>query len=133
MTEADITPPPTNIRPKIEPTEVEAHPPTTQRTADPAPDPVEAARQRAADFVHNICTTAQLSLRERRDELDNAMERMKRSEDSLIHYISEFASFSVDVLKASAVMKDEITAFAKPFGGTPPSTITQLKNGKSDA
>jgi hypothetical protein len=94
---------------------------------DPAPDPVVAARQRAVDFVHNICTTAQLSIRERRDELDNLMERMSVAENALSNYIGEFANFSAQAMKISAEIKESIADAALPFKATPPATITQLK------
>jgi hypothetical protein len=100
---------------------------SSDRAADPAPDPVVAARQRAVDFVHNICTTAQLSIRERRDELDNLMERMSVAENALSNYIGEFANFSAQAMKISAEIKESIADAALPFKATPPATITQLK------
>jgi hypothetical protein len=103
---------------------------------DPAPEPVEAARHRADDFVRNIATQTKLSLRERRDELDNLMARISASEGTLSAYIGEFARFNFEALAISSEIKERIDHAALPFKGSPPATLTQAterKNGSGTA
>lgn len=93
---------------------------------DPAPDPIEVAKQRTSDLVHNISTNTKLVLRQRRDELDNTMERLERSEAALKHYIGEFARYNVEALNLASEIKTLIDEMAQPFRADPPATITQL-------
>lgn len=104
---------------------------TRLRPSDPAPDPVESARKRAADFVTNISTNTKLELGRRRDELDTAMERITNSEKALHRYIGEFARFNYEALEHAKVVGKAIAELATPFKADPPATITQLKNGDS--
>lgn len=58
---------------------------------DPAPDPVEAARQATENFVRAIARKTKLALGERRTELDNLMEEISFQENSLVHSINALA------------------------------------------
>lgn len=95
--------------------------------ADPAPDPIEAARERTAAFVKAISTNTLLDLRRRRDELDNLMARISHSGVALEHYIGEFAKFNHEALVGSTDIGKCIADITTPFKADPPATITQLK------
>lgn len=93
-------------------------------------NPIDAARERTASFVHNICMQPLLELQKRQDEINNATARIQTSERALIHYIGEFAKFCAEAEQLSSDIKPIIEALVKPFSVDPPATITQLKNGK---
>lgn len=111
------------------PEDTTPHPEDVLTKLDPAPDPVDAARKRASDYVSNISTNTKLIIRQRRDELDNFMARLTTSEEALTHYIGEFARFNHEALQIAADIKIAIDNAAKPFSKDPPATITQPKNG----
>lgn len=96
---------------------------------DPAPHPIDVARQRAADLVRNIADNTKLALRRRRDEIDNTIARIEKSEAALSHFIGEFAQFNHEGLELAAEVEKLIENIATPFKADPPATLTQLKNG----
>lgn len=99
---------------------------------DPAPNPVDAARETAANFVQAISKKAKLSLGERRDELDTLMERITTSEKALVRYIGEFARFNHEAITIASEIKASIEQAAQPFAADPPATLTQ-SNGKAQS
>jgi hypothetical protein len=96
---------------------------------DPAPHPIDVARQRASDLVRNIADNTKLALRSRRDEIDNTIARIEKSEAALSHFIGEFARFNHDGLEMATEVKKLLDEIATPFKADPPATLTQLKNG----
>jgi len=105
-------------------------PSTTIADIARTPSPVEAARQRADNLVTAICNEAQIAMERRRDELLNLNARIETSKKALSHYIGEFAAFSAEALTLSSEIGTLIEKASEPFAASPPSTITQLKNGK---
>lgn len=101
-------------------------PPLPPSRSDPAPDPTAVAHERAANYVHQISNQALMDLAARRDELDNAMERIKISEKALTAYIAEFTRVSIEAVKTSQHIKNDIAALVRPFSADPPATLTQL-------
>lgn len=111
-------------------TDLGLQPPLNGRIgSDPAPDPIDTARQRAQDLVHNIATNTLLDLGKRRDELDNCMARITTSEQALARYITEFARFNYEALELSQTIAADIAKVTEPFAGSPPATLTQGRNG----
>lgn len=96
----------------------------------PSINPIEAARERTANFVHNICMSPLLELQKRQDEINNATARIQTSERALNHYIGEFAKFCAEAEQLASDLKPIVAALVEPFAQDPPSTITQLKNGE---
>lgn len=101
--------------------------PGEAKPRDPAPHPIDVARVKAENFVVAISTNTLLALRERRDELDNTMERITKSERALTHYIGEFAKFNYEALELTQEIRLLIDRVATPFKGDPPATITQVE------
>lgn len=91
--------------------------------------PIEAARERTAGFVRNICHAPLLAIQQRMDELANMAERIKKSEAALSHYIGEFAQRCAEAESLANDIKPIIETAVSPFRADPPATITQLKNG----
>lgn len=92
---------------------------------DPAPHPINVARQRTADLVRNISDNTKLALRRRRDEIDNTIARIEKSELALTHYIGEFAKFNHEGLELASEIQKLLEEIATPFKADPPATLTQ--------
>lgn len=92
--------------------------------SDPAPNPVDIAREHADNFVSGISNNTLLSLGQRRDELDNTMQRIREAQARLSHYIGEYARFSFEALEDSKKIADILRHTVEPFKGSPPATIT---------
>lgn len=101
----------------------------TETRVDPAPHPIDVARQRTSDLVRNISDNTKLALRRRRDEIDNTIARIEKTEAALTHFIGEFAKFNLEGLELSVEIEKLLDQIATPFKADPPATLTQHKNG----
>lgn len=98
---------------------------------DPGVAEVEALRKRTTDFVENMMNNTLVVLTQRRDALDNAMERIRVSGRALGHYIGEFAARNHEAIELAKEIEKLTAEAVLPFSKDPPATLTQEKDSVS--
>jgi hypothetical protein len=102
--------------------------PQPSEQIDPAPDPVDVARDRTTELVNNMSRSALDQLRQMRDQADDLMRAITARDDAIKAQIVEQAVFVADAIAAKVIITDALLKLQGKFQPAPRGpTITMVK------